>query len=135
MAPILANRPGNAPFPAAGRITGPAARPTAGFHDLWPALALGLTGLIWLVGVTLAGAGAGGQLLVIGPPALDRDRVNGIVWRAGGAVVSPGGLPNIAIAVADQPDFASALTAAGAWLVLPSPRLLGCFSDSGAGAE
>ena len=66
-----------------------------------------------------------------GPPALDRDGVNAIVWQAGGAVIGSGGLPNIAVAAATRPDFAQALMAAGAWLVLPSPRLLGCFSESG----
>ena len=155
MAPILANRPCNglitAPTPAT-RAAVP--RPHARFHDLWPALALGLTGLVWLAGTTLAGVGAGsvgtgsvgmgsvgmgsagtgGQLLVIGPPSLDPDSVNSIIWQAGGAVMGTGGLPNIAIAAADRPDFARALTVAGAWLVLPSPRLLGCFS-TGAGTQ
>ena len=106
-------------------------------------MTLALIGLVWLVGATLAsqgagdqgadGPGTGDQLLVIGPPTLDRGGVNDIVWQAGGAVVGAGGLPNIAVAVADRPDFAKALTAAGAWLVLPSPRLLGCFSQVDAG--
>lgn len=132
MAPIPAYRPRNEPIQPSGPA---AAGPPARFRDLWPALALGLTGLIWLAGITLAGTGAGGQLLVIGPPAFDRSGVQGIIWQAGGAVIASGGLPNIAIAVADRPDFASALTAAGAWFVLPSPRLLGCFGDSGAGRK
>ena len=109
--------------------------PPTRLRDLWPAMALGLTGLLWLIGATLTGPGSGGQLLVIGPPALDRDGVNGIVWQAGGAVIGSGGLPNIAVAAATRPDFAKALTAAGAWLVLPSPRLLGCFSASGGATE
>ena len=50
-------------------------------------------------------------------------------------VIGSGGLPNIAVAAATRPDFAKALTAAGAWLVLPSPRLLGCFSASGGATE
>ena len=121
--------------PAPPAATTAAPEKSAGLKDLWPAVALGLTGLVWLAGTTLAGAGIGGQLLVIGPPAIDRTGVNGIVWQAGGAVIGHGGLPNIAIAASDQPDFAGALKAAGAWLVLPSPRLLGCFSDTGAATK
>ena len=116
-------------------MTAEAPCPPTRLRDLWPAMALGLTGLLWLIGATLTGPGSGGQLLVIGPPALDRDGVNGIVWQAGGAVIGSGGLPNIAVAAATRPDFATALTAAGAWLVLPSPRLLGCFSASGGATE
>ena len=121
--------------PAPPAATTAAPEKSAGLKDLWPAVALGLTGLVWLAGTTLAGAGIGGQLLVIGPPALDRDGVNAIVWQAGGAVIGSGGLPNIAVAAATRPDFAQALMAAGAWLVLPSPRLLGCFSESGGATE
>lgn len=132
MVTILAHDP--APPPATTAAPGK----SAGLKDLWPAIVLGLCGLVWLVGTTLANtkladSGSGGQLLVIGPPATDRTGVYGIVWQAGGAVMGHGGLPNIAIAASDQPDFAAALTAAGAWLVLPSPRLLGCFSDAGTG--
>ena len=132
MLPILANCPGSEPRPD---MTAEATSPPTRLRDLWPAMALGLTGLLWLIGATLTGPGSGGQLLVIGPPALDRDGVSGIVWQAGGAVIGSGGLPNIAVAAATRPDFATALTAAGAWLVLPSPRLLGCFSASGGATE
>ena len=137
MALILANRPCGDPIPT--RNAAPPA-PSTRLHELLPAITLALIGLVWLISATLAGKdvsrqGVGGQLLVIGPPALDRAGVNDIVWQAGGAVVGAGGLPNIAVAIADRPDFAKALTAAGAWLVLPSPRLLGCFSQIGAGTK
>lgn len=137
MAPILAQNP--APPPALPPAATAAPNWPAAVTDLLPAIVLALAGLAWLVATTLAGTtatrttatgGIGSQLLVIGPPALDQGGVSDIVWQAGGAVLGHGGLPNVAIAVSDQPDFARALTAAGAWLVLPSPRLLGCLGKS-----
>lgn len=134
MGQILTARSCNGPDQ--GAITA-APEPPMRLRDLAPAAVFGAAGLVALIIATLLGAGNSGQMLVFGPPALDRDRVTGIVWQAGGTVIDFGGLPNVAIATAmtERPDFAEALKAAGAWLVLPSPRLLGCFAETGADAE
>lgn len=109
--------------------------PPARLRDFFLAAILGVAGLIGIAAMTLLGPGTSGQFLVVGPPALGRDGVIGIVFRAQGAVVDVGGLPNIAIAAADRPDFAQALRAEGAWLVMPSPRIFGCFTGTGASGK
>ena len=109
--------------------------PPARLRDYLPAGVFGIAGLVMLVFATLQGPGIGGQLLVIGPPVLDRGKVAQIIFRAGGSVVDFGGLPNIAVAVGDRTGFAAALRAEGAWLVTPSPRLFGCFTGTAGQAE
>ncbi|TRW98298.1 hypothetical protein FNJ84_05835 [Paracoccus sp. M683] len=95
--------------------------------DMLPALALAGVGLIALVIATLAVAKGTGQYLVLGPPWADRAQMHSIVWQAGGGVAGDGGLSSVVIAMSDDVDFADALRAQGAWLVIASPVLQGCF--------
>ncbi len=93
---------------------------------LWPALllvALGLPGLV--LGTLMTGA-VPGQYLILTAPWRSPAQILDMVWRADGGIAGFGALPGTAVAMAGRPDFAAALRAQGAWLVLPSPTLLGC---------
>lgn len=94
--------------------------------DIIPALAVLMLGLAALVAATLLLSAAPGQYVVVTRPGTDRVQVMDMVYRAGGGVTGFGGLSNIALATSDDPGFGDAAHAGGAWLVLPSPRLLGC---------
>ena len=111
-----------------GSATDPLDEPSAGWMDFAPALALLLAGVVALAVATLAASPVQGQYLVLAPGA-GGARLTDLVYRAGGGVVGLGGLRGIAIAASDDPYFRDALKAQGAWAVLPSSRLLGCFTD------
>ncbi len=101
-----------------------------GLRDLLPAGGLLAAGLAALAGGTLLGGADSGQYLVIAAPFTALDDTLGLIGRAGGGLVATGGLGNIVIAAADGPDFAARASAAGAWLVVPAPRVLGCFTPA-----
>ena len=128
MTQILVARPASR-RPSQTQISDPPTR----LRDLIPAVAFGIAGLFVIGLATLSGPGAGDQVLVIGPPALDREGVVDIVLRAEGAVVDVGRLPNVVIAVADRPDFTRALREHGAWLAVPAPQPFGCITEQEAG--
>ncbi|WP_378944690.1 hypothetical protein [Paracoccus sp. R86501] len=111
-----------------GYATGPMGEAPASWIDFAPALALLLAGIVALAVATLVASPVQGQYLVLAPGA-GGGQLTDLVYRAGGGVVGLGGLPGIAIAASDDPDFRSAMKAQGAWAVLPSSRLLGCFTD------
>ena len=111
-----------------GSATDPFDEPPAGWMDFAPALALLLAGIVALAGVTLVASPVQGQYLVLAPGA-GGAQLTDLVYRAGGGVVGLGGLRGIAIAASDDPKFRDAMLAQGAWAVLPSSRLLGCFTD------
>lgn len=104
-------------------------------QSLLPALALAAIGLVALILASLSGPAGQGQYLVIAAPWSERADMLDMVWRAGGGISGFGGLSAIAIAMGDRPDFAASLRAQGAWLVLPAPRVLGCFTPQDEGAE
>lgn len=95
--------------------------------DFLPAIALAGFGIAGLAIATLFASHIDGQYLVIMPPSIAQPEVLDMVYRAKGGVVGFGGLSNIVIAASDKPDFEAAMRAAGAWLVMPSPRIFGCF--------
>lgn len=104
-----------------------------GWRDYVPAIGLLVVGLGGLTVGNLLATPVPGHYLVMTPPGMTRFEILDLVFRAHGGLVGIGGLPNIATAVSDDPAFPAALRAEGAWLVLPSPRLIGCFSPSGEG--
>lgn len=97
-------------------------------RDMLPAGILALLGLIGLVLASLSAGPSTGQYLVIAAPWQGREQVADLVWRAGGGVAGFGGLSSVVVAMGDGPGFAETLRAQWAWIVLPSPRGLGCFT-------
>ena len=93
---------------------------------LWPALLLVVLGLLGLAAGTLTANAVPGQYLVLAAPWRSPAQMLDMVWRADGGIAGFGALPGAAIAMTRRPDFADAVRAQGAWLVLPSPTLLGC---------
>lgn len=86
------------------------------------------------LGLAIAGIGAVGLVRVL-PPAVASQPVAvfsfhgdamAAVIAAGGRMLSPGGMPGSVIAIADTPDFADRLYAAGASLVLRADANSGC---------
>lgn len=114
----------------AGKPPPPAEEPPAGWRDYAPAFGLLVVVLIALAIGNLMANPVPGQYLVVTRPGLDRFEMLDIVFRANGGLVGTGGLSNIAVAVSEDPGFAAAMRDQGAWLVLPSPRLLGCFTPT-----
>ena len=103
----------------------------AGWPDILPAIVLLVAGIFGIAAVTLWVASVPGQYLVITRPGLGQADVLDLVYRANGGVLGFGGLSNIAIVASDDPAFKQTVIAGGALFVLPSPRLLGCFSPVG----
>ncbi|MDN5567443.1 MAG: hypothetical protein L0G27_01610 [Paracoccus sp. (in: a-proteobacteria)] len=99
----------------------------AHWSDFAPALALLSVGIAGLAVATVMATAVQGQFLVVGP-GLDPARLMDVVYRAGGGVVGLGGVPGVAIAASDDPGFRAAVLSQGAWFVMASPRLLGCFA-------
>lgn len=108
--------------------TQPPREAPARWIDFAPALALLLAGVLALAVAMLAASPVRGQYLVLAPGA-GGGQLTDLVYRAGGGVVGLGGLRGIAIAASEDPDFPRSVKAQGAWAVLPSSRLLGCFTD------
>ena len=102
-------------------------------RDMLPAGILALLGLIGLVVASLSAGPSTGQYLVIAAPWQGREQVADLVWRAGGGVAGFGNLSPVAVAMSDQPGFAGMLRKQGAWIVLPAPRALGCFTPRDGG--
>lgn len=100
----------------------------ATWRDMAPAMILLLAGVAALAAATLTASPVQGQYLVLAPGA-GGGRLTDLVYRAGGGVVGLGGMRGIAIAASEDPDFPQAMLAQGAWAVLPSSRMLGCFTD------
>lgn len=103
-----------------------------GSDAIWPAVLLLVAGLAGLALATLFSGGAAGQYVVVtspfGTPALE------VITRANGAVVAAGGFETVMIAASDRPDFDEDLRRAGALMVFPAPRFLGCSAPPEAGA-
>jgi|GEM_PF-1670344 len=97
--------------------------------DFVPAVALLVAGLLALAVATVMATPVQGQFLVMAP-RLDAENLMDAVYRAGGGVVGLGGIAGIAIAASDDAGFKSAVLAQGAWFVVPSPRILGCFTQT-----
>lgn len=70
-----------------------------------------------VLGAIALQAGPGGRFAVMAMPGSAPTQVYAIVAMAGGQFISNGGVPNVAIARSDAPDFRSRLYAAGALLV------------------
>lgn len=96
-----------------------------------PAVSLLLIGLLALLAASVGGAASDGaarrgQYLVVLPPWSAAGQTFSLVAAANGAMVAPGRFRNIAIAASGDDGFANAALKAGAWIVVPSPRLAGC---------
>lgn len=96
----------------------------------WQALRLPLLGLVLgLLGFCIAYLvtdSAEGQFIVVGPPLDGFAATVEIISKAEGALIAAGGVGNVLIAASDRADFPDRLRAAGAWMVLPAPKALGC---------
>src|SRR5688572_12699677 len=93
-----------------------------------PAAMLFLTGLAGLIVASLSGSVRNGEYLVIAAPWSRLGQTINIIGTAQGGVIEAGRFQNIAIAASARSDFVDRARDAGAWLVLPSPRIAGCFS-------
>lgn len=102
----------------------------SGLAELWPALFLAGVGIVALVAATLNVGDVTGEYLIFSAPWSGRAEMMDMVSRADGGVVGFGAVPFLAIAMAGRPDFTEAVRQQGAWLVLPSPVLLGCFGGA-----
>lgn len=92
-------------------------------------MGLGIAGL----GIASAFSdGVPGQFVVVAPPF--GTGVLEIVAAADGALVASGGFSNVMIAASDRADFAADLRRAGALMVFPAPRFLGCSSPTDIGS-
>lgn len=107
----------------------------ADFRALLPAVLLALIGLMGLVAASLSSGSVGGQYLVLSAPWRDREQIVDLVWRADGGVVGFGAAPFLTIAMSSNPNFVSLARDQGAWLVLPSPILLGCSGQQKEGGS
>lgn len=96
-------------------------------RDLAPAAALLVAGLTGLGVASLSGDEGSGQYLVITAPWSSRGETIALIGAAEGGLLELGGFPNIVVAASLDTDFARRAREAGAWLVLPSPGLAGCF--------
>ena len=96
-------------------------------RDFAPAALLLALGLTALLVASLSGDGRGGQYVVIGAPWASQSRMIAVIRGADGGLAALGGFGNIAIASSSRGDFAARARQSGAWLVLPSPRIAGCF--------
>lgn len=72
--------------------------------------------------------------IVVGTPLQTRDDMIEIVGSAAGSITGLGGFGNILTAASTEAGFKENLEKAGAWLVLPAPRALGCGAMEEAGA-
>lgn len=95
-------------------------------RDFVPAIAVLGVGLVALVIATMLLVTVPGQYVAILPASQGRLQILDAVYQAGGSVLDFGRLDNIVFAASDDPEFASTLRGSGAWIVIPSPRLLGC---------
>lgn len=101
-----------------------------GLGDLAPAILFLVIGIPALVLGSLMTSTVPGQYLVITGPGADRGELLDLVHRSNGGVVAFGGLPGIAIAASEDPGFTETVRAEGAWLAIPSPRLIGCIIET-----
>ena len=101
-----------------------------GWTDVLPAFLVLIVGLIGVAVMTLVTDSVPGQYLLVMRPGVGKAAIIDIIYQAKGGVVGFGSLPNLAVAASDDPDFKQAALAGGAFLVLPSPRLLGCFTKT-----
>ena len=96
----------------------------------WKALGLTLVLAVLLCAVlafvTLLKDGVAGHYVVVAPPWTDAIETAAVVSAAQGDMVAMGGFDNVMIAASDDPEFASAAKAAGAWAVFAAPSVLGC---------
>ena len=111
-----------------------AERPTLG--SLLPAAAVACLALLGLAVLNLMpGKAASGRYIVIAAPVFDRRPVAELIHDAGAGVVAVGMLPGVAVAWSDDPGFAEAARARGAWLVAPTSAFAGCGVSNGKVAE
>lgn len=93
---------------------------------------MGLAGLIM---ASLATPGRDGRYLVLVAPWASFGETLDIIEVADGGLLDMGGFPNIVMAASARVDFADRAREAGAWLVLPSPFIAGCFGGQTKVAE
>lgn len=120
----LASRQRSDKEASSGLATAARAKPALG--DMIPAAALLTAGLAGLSMASLSVSEKRGQYLVILSPWSSFGQALDLVGAAEGAIIEPGRFGNILIATSSRADFAKTAREAGAWIVLPSPRLAGC---------
>lgn len=104
------------------------ARDHSTVRDLAPAIALLTAGLIGLFMASLSGVERNGPYLVIAAPWFSLSKTINLIRSADGGFAEASRFQNIAIAYSSRADFADRASDAGAWFVLPSPTITGCFS-------
>lgn len=96
-------------------------------RDITPAAMLLACGLIGLVAASFSRDARPGDYLVIDAPWSTYGLTINTIRSADGRLAATGGFGNIAIATSHRSDFPARARQAGAWLVIPSPRIPGCF--------
>ena len=72
----------------------------------------------------------GEGVAVVFAPWTDEATAMSRVGAAGGAVIRAGGADFISVAIPQSPDFADAIRAAGAWLLLDPQLVGGCMTST-----
>lgn len=105
--------------------TGPSG---AGFRlrDFLPAAALLVAGLVALSLASIWSEATDDKFVVVTPPGWSAGRTIALVRSADGRLVRAGNFANVVFASSSDPQFASRLRAAGAWLVESAPLAPGC---------
>lgn len=113
-------------------LAGPPAadREDGRLRDLVPAAGMLVAGLLALLVAFLFSAEDRGQYVVVASPWATPGETVRKITAAGGGLMDMGGFSNIVLAASTDPDFAPAMRADGAWLVIPLPRLTGCFTSN-----
>jgi hypothetical protein len=97
-------------------------------HDLIPALALLVIGLVGFLLASFWPKGDGRQFLVFAAPSVTLGQTINLVQRAGGGLVQVSRFSNILVASSDRPGFAADLHKAGALIVVAVSVPTGCSS-------
>jgi hypothetical protein len=100
------------------------------FGDYLPAASLLLAGLIALAAASILSGPPSGQYLVVAPPGASLAQSLDLVRKGGGSLAATSPLANVLVAGASRGGFAGTLRKAGAWLILPLPRVAGCGEPS-----
>ena len=75
-----------------------------------------MLGLAGLATASILTSTVPGQYLILARPGTATGAILDMVYRARGGIVGFGGLPGIALAASDDPGFAEAVRAEGAWI-------------------
>ena len=85
--------------------------------------------LLVLAGLTLFTQGQQGHFMIVAPLGWDRFESLSLIRETDGQIISMGGMSNILIVASEAPDFEDKVRAAGAWIVMNAPVILGCGDE------